>query len=134
MKRKNLPPHLPYDKSLVERARELRNNATPAEKLFWHYLKEMEFFQEFTFNRQKPIGHYIVDFYCHQLRLVIEIDGDTHYEEEAKKYDRNRTAYLESHNLEVIRFTNPDVIKNIDGVMIVLINLLQKKKEETGNH
>ncbi len=73
MKRKNLPPHLPYDKSLVERARELRNNATPAEKLFWHYLKEMEFFQEFTFNRQKPIGHYIVDFYCHQLRLVIEM-------------------------------------------------------------
>ena len=134
MQRKNLTPHLPYDKSLVEKARELRNNSTSAEKRFWYYLKKMEFFQEFTFNRQKPIGNYIVAFYCHQLRLVIEIDGDTHYEEDAEKYDRNRTVFLESQNLEVIRFTNPDVMNNIEGVMIVLLNLLKKKKGEIDNH
>ncbi len=94
----------------------------------------MEFFQEFSFNRQKPIGQYIVDFYCHQLRLVIEIDGDTHYDEQAKKYDLNRTAYLETQGLKVVRFTNLDIMNNIDGVMIVLINLLKMKKEEIGNH
>jgi very-short-patch-repair endonuclease len=130
MPSKNLPPHLPYDNSLIEKSRELRNNPTLAEKQFWYQLKEMEFFQEFSFNRQKPIGHYIVDFYCHQLQLVIEIDGDTHYGDDAEEYDMNRTAYLQSQNLEVIRFTNPDVTQNIDGVMIVLEKLIRKKKEE----
>ena len=70
-----------------------------------------------VFNRQKPIGKYIVDFYCHEQKLVIEIDGDTHYHDSARIHDRKRTKFLESQGLKVIRFTNREVIESIDGVM-----------------
>jgi len=71
---------LSYDVSIKEKARTLRNNPTPAEKIFWNALRRMPFYKSLKFNRQKPIEPYIVDFYCHRLRLVIEIDGDSHGE------------------------------------------------------
>ena len=78
---------LSYDVPLKEKARTLRNNPTPAEKIFWNALRRMSFYKSLTFNRQKPIDPYIVDFYCHRLSLVIEIDGDSHGESDAKVYD-----------------------------------------------
>ena len=78
MSEKDLPPHIPYNKSLNEKARQLRNNSTPPERHFWNALRKMPFYKTTKFNRQKPLGEYIVDFYCHEHRLVIEIDGDTH--------------------------------------------------------
>jgi very-short-patch-repair endonuclease len=108
---------LSYDASIKEKARTLRNNPTPAEKIFWNTLRRMSFYKSLTFNRQKPIEPYIVDFYCHRLSLVIEIDGDSHGENQAKVYDQKRTAFLESKGLTVLRFTNPEVNKNINGVM-----------------
>lgn len=69
---------LPYAANLKEKARELRNQPTPAEKKFWNGLRKMPFYESLTFNRQKPIGSYIVDFYSHRQKLVIEIDGDSH--------------------------------------------------------
>ncbi|MDH5761985.1 MAG: endonuclease domain-containing protein [Nitrospinota bacterium] len=130
MPRKNLPPHIPYNKSLVPKAKELRNQLTPPERQFWKALRQMPSYKNHPFNRQKPLGEYIVDFYCHEYRLVIEIDGDSHGTEEAKTKDQKRTAFLESKGLRVVRFTNREVGRNIEGVMDSLENLLNKIKEE----
>ncbi len=117
-------PHPPkikinYDPNSVEKSRDLRNHSTPAEKKFWNTLRKMPFYKEMVFNRQKPLGPYIVDFYCHQKKLVIEVDGDTHGSESSSK-DLKRTKYLESLGLQVIRFDNNDVLHNIEGVMLLL--------------
>jgi very-short-patch-repair endonuclease len=87
----------------------------------------MRQFAEYKFLRQKPVGDYIVDFYCAGLQLVIEIDGDSHAETE--EYDAERTKFLGSLGLRVIRFSNDDVLRNIEGVYEELsktITALQK--------
>ena len=105
--------HLPYDPKLVERARELRKNMTPAErKLWYHYLRCFRY----RVLRQRPLDHYIVDFYCPQLRLVIEIDGESHCTEEGKAHGDERTAVLEGYSLRVMRFDNQQVLRNLEGV------------------
>lgn len=105
--------HLPYNPQLVERAKELRKNMTPAEKLLWnHYLRKFRY----RVLRQRPIDNFIVDFYCAELRLVIEIDGDSHFTNDGKIYDLERTAKLEGYGLKVIRFTNNEVLNYIEGV------------------
>ena len=109
--------HLPYNPELVERARELRKNLTEAEKRLWYrYLRSYKY----RVLRQRPIDNYIVDFYCPQLRLVIEIDGESHYTDEGKMYDKRRTAVLEGYGLKVLRFTNDDVLRNFEGVYQVI--------------
>ena len=118
---------LSYDASIKEKARTLRNNPTPAEKIFWNSLRRMSFYKSLTFNRQKPIEPYIVDFYCDRLSLVIEIDGDSHGEGEAKVYDQKRTVFLESKGLTVLRFTNPEVNENVNGVMDKLEAFVEKR-------
>ena len=128
MSGKNLKHPFPYREGLKTKARELRNNPTPAEKKFWNTLRRTQFYETATFNRQKPLGNYIVDFYCHRLRLVIEIDGDTHWDDKQIEYDRERTRYLEDQGLKVIRFTNQDVLRNIDGVMQVLEETIEEQK------
>ena len=81
---------LKYNPKLKQRSRELRKNSTFAEKLLWHNLRGKQFFR-YQFTRQKPIGNYIVDFYCKELKLIIEIDGISHLDR--KKYDTNRQNY-----------------------------------------
>ncbi|MBT5027917.1 MAG: DUF559 domain-containing protein [Nitrospina sp.] len=71
-----MPPKLPYDTNLKKISRKLRNQPTPAEIHFWNSLRKMPFYESTTFNRQKPIGSYIVDFHCHQFQLAIEIDDN----------------------------------------------------------
>lgn len=106
--------HLPYNPDLKERARKLRKNMTPAEKKLWYqYLRNFKF----PVLRQKPLDHYIADFYCAKLKLVIEIDGDSHYTNEGLLYDQRRTEILEKYGLKVLRFTNHDVMKNLQGVI-----------------
>lgn len=105
--------HLPYNPELKARARELRNNMTLAESKLWHgYLRRFKR----PISRQRPIDQYIVDFYCPDLKLIIEVDGDTRCSEEGKAYDEERTRVLESYGLSVIRFSNVDVLDNFDGV------------------
>ncbi|MDR2639480.1 MAG: DUF559 domain-containing protein, partial [Helicobacteraceae bacterium] len=94
---------LPYDKTLVSRAKENRKNPPPAETLIWNKVLRHRQFQAYKFLRQKPIGWYIVDFYSARLRLVIEIDGDIHASQ--VKYDETRNDYLRSLGLNVIRYT-----------------------------
>lgn len=105
--------HPPYNPKLVERARELRKHMTPAEKRLWY-----SFLHGFKYPvlRQRPIDHYIVDFYCAQLCLVIEIDGESHFTEEGKTYDEERTRILEGYGLRVLRFTNEQVLHEFEGV------------------
>lgn len=99
-----------------QRRQELRNNSTKAEQLLWKQLKDSRFLN-LKFRRQQGIGRYIVDFYCSDCKLAIEIDGDSHFEENAEEYDRIRTEFLNSEGIRVVRFTNTDVYKNMNGVL-----------------
>ena len=105
--------HLPYNPELVEQAREMRKNPTPAEKKLWYgYLRTFKY----RVLRQRPIDNYIVDFYCAQLKLVIEVDGDSHYSEDGIQADQLRTSRLEGYGLRVVRFTNIEVLNNFEAV------------------
>lgn len=105
---------LPYDKNLTTLARQNRNNPTQAERTIWREILRKRQLARFKFLRQKPIGRYIVDFYCSELRLVVEIDGDSHAE--TVEYDKERTRFLKSLGLRVIRYTNDVVLNNLEGV------------------
>lgn len=95
---------------------ELRNNPTQAETFLWGYLKHSQL-EDKKFRRQASIGSYIVDFYCPSEKLVVELDGEVHFDEEAQKYDAERTKYLESLGLKVIRFENQEAIYNLDKTL-----------------
>jgi very-short-patch-repair endonuclease len=97
-------------------AKRLRGRMTQAEILLWDKLKNKQF-KGYKFRRQHPIHHFIVDFYCHELELIIEIDGKYHDLEEQKNKDFERTELLAFQGLKEIRFTNEEIIKNIDSVL-----------------
>lgn len=108
------------------RAKTLRNKMTKAEQLVWERLKGNQL-QGFKFRRQHPIQKFIVDFYCHKLKLVIEIDGKYHETEEQKQYDLKRSEILKFHELRILRFTNDEIFTDIDSVIIKIkdqINLI----------
>lgn len=104
--------------------RQLRREMTNAEKLFWYKIKNHFF--DVKFRRQHSIGSYIVDFYCSELKLVIEVDGNVHYYDENIKNDNIRQKYLESLGLKVIRYTNLDVLYNLDNTLMDLENIIQE--------
>ena len=112
------------DPLIFDKARELRNKLTPAEQIFWLRLKEQ--FPEYKFRRQHPISIYIADFYCHKLKLVIEIDGSIHDSEEAKLADKKRQEYLENLNLTVIRFTNEQIRSEVENVIKIISSTIVK--------
>jgi very-short-patch-repair endonuclease len=107
---------LPYNKGLKEFARTLRKNMTDAERFIWSRLRRKQIKGRQAY-RQQIIGDYIVDFYCPAARLVIEIDGGQHCLPEGIQKDRVRDGYLDSLGLTVLRFSDTDVLTNIDGVM-----------------
>lgn len=89
---------------------------TDAEILLWSKIRGKQI-KRVQFYRQKPIGNYIADFYCPKAKLIIEIDGSQHYEEKGVEKDKIRDKYFESLELKILRFTNLDVLKNINGVL-----------------
>jgi very-short-patch-repair endonuclease len=104
---------LRYRSTLRGRARSLRRDPTPAERRLWYdVLRDLP--QKFT--RQKPLGRFIVDFYCASRALAIEVDGDSHYDPGAIRYDQERTASLQAVGIRVLRFTNEDVMEKLEGV------------------
>lgn len=110
-----------YNKNLIERAKEHRRDMTPAERRMWYdILKNLPF----RFLRQRVIGNYIADFYCAAKQLIIEVDGDSHFSEEAIAYDRERTTYFSGLNIKVVRFRNDEVLGNPDAVFEELSSLL----------
>ncbi len=102
------------NKRLAQYATELRRNMTDAEYALWYHLRN-KLFCGIRFNRQVIIGHYIVDFCSRKLKLVIELDGIQHVEQE--QYDLERTKFLTAQGYKVIRFWNDEVLKNIDNVL-----------------
>jgi very-short-patch-repair endonuclease len=106
-----------YSKNLKEKSRKLRKEGTFAEALLWNELKGRKT-KGYQFTRQKPIGPFIVDFYCSKLKLVIEVDGLTHIEKE--EYDIKRQNYLESMGLKLLRFFDNDVRQNMEGVIAAI--------------
>lgn len=101
-------------KPLFQRARELRNKSTHAEEVLWGYLKTKSF--GIKFRRQHPYSVFILDFYCHSLKLVIEADGSIHNLEEVEKNDIERQQLLEQDGLKVIRFSNEEILNSLEKV------------------
>ena len=116
---------IPYNKKLKSRARELRKNMTKAERLLWSKIRRKQLL-DYQFYRQKPIGNYIVDFYCPKANLIIEVDGGQHFHKEPKEYDEQKNAYLEGLGFHVERFSNYDVLVDIEGVVSYLFDILKK--------
>lgn len=104
---------IPYDPKLKELAKKLRKQGILAEVLLWNELKSKKL--GYDFHRQKPLDKYIVDFYCAELGLIIEIDGSSHNENYKKDIDRQKK--LESYGLNLLRFYDGDVRYNIEGVI-----------------
>jgi very-short-patch-repair endonuclease len=107
---------LPYNRNLKQRSRQLRKNMTDAERLLWAKIR-LKQLKGYQFYRQKPVGDYIVDFLCPRAKLVVEVDGSQHLSDETIEYDGTRDEYLSGLGLRVLRFTNSDVLTNIDGVV-----------------
>ena len=101
---------------IFEKARELRNTSTLAEKALWKHIRNKKL-SGFAFRRQHPIDIYIVDFYCHIKKLAIEVDGEIHNSRFAKEKDEGRTAEIEQFGINLIRFTNKEVLENISQVL-----------------
>lgn len=119
----------PYNPDFTKLAQNLRKNMTPAEKRFWYEI--LNRFKEYKFLRQKPIADFILDFYCSELMLGIEIDGDDHNLK--KEADNKRTEALERMGICVIRFANRDIISNLEGVYDTLAGILDRRKKELDN-
>jgi len=103
--------------NIKNKARELRKNLTNTKKILWNHLRRKQQ-NGMYFRRQHPYGIYILDFYCFEANLVIEVDGDIHLIR--KEYDEERTLYLESSGLKVLRFTNEEVEKSIESVIAII--------------
>ena len=110
---------LPTNESLKKYAVEMRKNQTDEEKKVWYQILKG---RTPKFHRQRIIGNYIVDFYCPQLRLAIEIDGYQHFYEENIEYDNKRTEYIESQDIYILRFENTEVNKDIEYVRLIIDN------------
>ena len=113
-----------YDSRLKQLARNLRNNSTLSEVLFWNEVKGKRI-NGFQFLRQKPIGNFIIDFYCPKLRLAIEIDGDSHGFDEAIQRDKFKEKYLSKRGIHLIRYDDNELKSNIQGTIEHLIDWIE---------
>ena len=108
-----------------QRRQDLRTNTTSPEQVLWQKLRGKQ--MGVKFRRQHGIGHYIVDFYCSERKLVIEVDGDSHFTDDAQEYDQIRDAYLQGLELTVLRFTNEQVMQNLVGVREIIRQVIEGK-------
>jgi len=109
---------------IFARAKDLRNNMTQAEMVLWGYLKTSPL--GYKFRRQHPLGIYIADFFCYRLKLVIEVDGPVHQQEDVKKHDEERQKLIEADNLKILRFTNYEVMQHLETVINKIQMLLHE--------
>ncbi|MDC9823128.1 endonuclease domain-containing protein [Devosia sp. ZB163] len=109
----------------VARARSLRENSTDAERKLWYRLRDRQLLG-CKFVRQQPVGSYVVDFACRERDLIVELDGGQHGTADGVLADAGRTEVLSQHGYRVVRFWNSDVLTNIDGVLQVIADRLEK--------
>ncbi len=110
---------LRYDTRLKPFARQLRTNMTDAERRWWQHIRGKQI-AGVQFNRQRAIGAYIADFFAPRAKLVVELDGGQHYDDEAQRADERRTRFLNAQGLTVLRFSNLDVTQNLVTVLEVI--------------
>ena len=101
---------------LIERCRELRKHPTEAEALLWEHLRRKQV-KGLKIRRQHPLGGFILDFYCAEARLGIELDGNVHTHPEQAEYDRERTLELSDYEVKILRFWNSEVFRNVEKVL-----------------
>ena len=116
------------NKKLTDFAKNLRNNLTKEEGKLWYLF--LRRYQP-RFHRQYVIGNYIVDFYCHRAKLVVELDGSQHCTPEEVIYDQKRTEYLQSQGLLVLRISNLDVLREFDGVCTTIDRAVKEGTTES---
>lgn len=116
--------NLPYDRRLNGRAKELRHEMTPQERKLWY-----AFLRDYPIKiyKQRVIEFFIVDFYCAEAKLAIELDGSQHYTEQGKCYDEERSQILRAYGLKVLRFSNRDVDRSFDSVCAQIHNIIQER-------
>jgi very-short-patch-repair endonuclease len=122
--KKDNPLYLGASRKTFSNARNLRSNLTKAEELLWQNLRNRRL-KGFKFRRQHPIAGYIADFYCHEARLVIEIDGGIHDLSDYQEHDIGRTIELEKLGIKVIRFKNKEILSDPEKVLNNIILLLE---------
>jgi len=115
----------PYNPILKEKARNLRNNSTLSEVLLWKQLRNKQM-MDYDFDRQKSIDNYIIDFFCDQLKLAIEIDGASHIDNEDK--DKLRQQKIEEYGISFLRFSDLEVKKNIQNVLHTIKGWIEESK------
>jgi imidazole glycerol-phosphate synthase subunit HisF len=113
-----------------ELAKALRNNLTEAEEKLWNVLSNKKF-MGLKFRRQHPVGGFILDFYCHSLKLAIEIDGKIHLVPEVKIHDKERQQIIEDMGISVVRFTNEQIDKNLEQVLHKLNEVIETNKNKS---
>ncbi len=109
-----------------DRARELRKRSTPAETALWQLLRDRRL-ARFKFRRQHPWGPFILDFFCPQARVVVELDGEYHADPEQSVLDDERTAELTALGIRIVRFRNAEVLADPDGVLVRLLPILRNR-------
>ena len=115
---------IPKKKNLTKTSQTLRRNMTKEERHLWYdFLKDYPV----QFNRQKVIGGYIVDFFCFQAKLIVELDGSQHFEEEVLVYDEQRTNYFKSAGLDILRIPNNEIWENFSGVCEEIDHVVKDK-------
>jgi len=120
--------NLSYNKKLKPLARALRKQSTPAEIRMWIELLRAGQMKDFSFLRQRPVGNYIADFMCKDLKLIIEVDGESHEIEERWYKDKFRQKELEEMGFAILRFTDDEVMNDLRNVESVLMNWIEEHK------
>jgi very-short-patch-repair endonuclease len=113
--------------NLAQFARQLRVNQTDCEQLLWQKLRSRQI-AHLKFRRQFPCPPYVLDFYCAELKLAIELDGGQHYETSGLIHDQRRTRYLNQKGIGVVRFSNLEVIQQMDDVLEQIIRIAANRK------
>ena len=108
--------------ALYEYAKQMRKNPTKAEEILWQRLRNKQL-AGLKFRRQHPVDRFIADFYCHDRKLVIELDGSVHANDEQKDLDKGRTETMNEFGITVLRFKNEEVINNIENVISRIVNI-----------
>jgi very-short-patch-repair endonuclease len=115
--------HIGAKPELFRYAQEMRKNPTDSEKTLWNVLRKFRN-KGYIFRRQHPVDIFIADFYCHKLKLIVEVDGNMHDSDQAMVYDDGRSAELEKYGLNIIRFTNDQVLKETEKVTLQIQNFI----------
>jgi len=129
----NISNHSLYNKNLKPYSRKLRNEMTKAEAVLWKYVLRAGNMRGYTFNRERPVLNYIADFLCKKLNLIIEVDGATHLEKDVAYRDKERENVLRSAGFKIIRFSDNEILNDLDRVSMSIEEEIEMIENENQN-